>query len=539
MSALSILIIGSGVEGLMMAAQLLHHGVQPLIVDAKFGPDKSHQLIQLSPRSQELLSQLELLTKLQGPLHHYKHLAVSPSDVRWNIEALLSDSTAFPYFRLVSLFELERVLIQYLTTHACKIRWGTAVENLVEGDHYVSGRLRKVESHEEENFRVDWVIAADGASSRIRNVVGLSSPTESRERQKLLAVELAFQPVEEEVPAVLDATLAQTIRLQQHKVRKTAVFPLQGEEKVLVLSAINSDNLAAEIKNLLLEFPAEVEARVIPSSVQLYFWPHAPVGPKASRRVFLIGEAAMALPKDASTAFFSVDHAFQEAWNLGWKLAGVAQGMYHRKILRSYNNERTEVGQSGLSQPHLSYFPLSFLGDKTDSWTQKLKTIFQKETSSEQIAQENLYIAAKLHVHYRNSPVTLHYSSSNRIKAGDRFPFLPIYHEKEQSWTNTYDVFRKIGLTMVVLGNISQQHLHILGQWIKQKYPQGLSLYYIPYSAKNKAVFDAFEMQEFANQVLIVRPDMHIALMSNSLTIDFLDNYFEEILGLNRYSHFD
>lgn len=539
MSAPKILIIGAGVEGLMMAAQLLHHGEQPLIVDAKFGPDKSHQLIQLSPRSMELLAQLGLLAQLQGTEHRYKHVAVSAPDLRWDIGTLLSDSTPYPYFRLVSLFELERVLIQYLTTHACKIRWGTVVANLVEGDREVSGWLRNGETDEEEKLHVDWVIAADRAGSPIRNKVGLPSLSEDRDRKRLLSVELTFQSIEEDVPAVLDASAAQTIRLQQQKSRKSALFPLQGEEKVLVLSSVNSDNLEVEMKKLLLEFPAEVAARVNSSSIQLYFWPDAPIGPKASRRVFFIGEAAMALPKGASAAFFSVDHALQEAWNLGWKLAGVAHGMYNRKILRSYNYERTEAGHSGLSHTHLSAFPLSFLRDKTDSWAQKLKIIISNERVSDKTAQVNVSTAAKLQVHYRNSPLTMHYSSSNHIKAGDRFPFLPLYHEKEQAWTNTHQVFRKTGLTMVVLGNISQQHLHILGQWIKQKYPQGLSLYYIPYSAKNKAVFDAFEVQEYANQVVIVRPDMHIALMSNSLTIDFLDNYFEEILGLNRYSHFD
>ena len=33
-----VLIVGAGPSGLMMAAQLLRHGVQPVIIDSKQGP---------------------------------------------------------------------------------------------------------------------------------------------------------------------------------------------------------------------------------------------------------------------------------------------------------------------------------------------------------------------------------------------------------------------------------------------------------------------------------------------------------------------
>ncbi len=41
-----VLIVGTGPSGLMMAAQLLRHGIQPVIVDVKQGPtDESKALV--------------------------------------------------------------------------------------------------------------------------------------------------------------------------------------------------------------------------------------------------------------------------------------------------------------------------------------------------------------------------------------------------------------------------------------------------------------------------------------------------------------
>jgi len=52
-----VLIIGAGPSGLMMAAQLLRYGVQPIIIDSKEGPTNHSKALAVQARSLEIYPQ--------------------------------------------------------------------------------------------------------------------------------------------------------------------------------------------------------------------------------------------------------------------------------------------------------------------------------------------------------------------------------------------------------------------------------------------------------------------------------------------------
>jgi 2-polyprenyl-6-methoxyphenol hydroxylase-like FAD-dependent oxidoreductase len=54
----SVLIVGAGPSGLMMAAQLLRHGVQPIIIDSKQGPTDQSKALAVQARSLEIYRQM-------------------------------------------------------------------------------------------------------------------------------------------------------------------------------------------------------------------------------------------------------------------------------------------------------------------------------------------------------------------------------------------------------------------------------------------------------------------------------------------------
>lgn len=58
-----------------------------------------------------------------------------------------------------------------------------------------------------------------------------------------------------------------------------------------------------------------------------------------------------------------------------------------------------------------------------------------------------------------------------------------------------------------------------------------MHLYYLPYSDRNKAVFDRFGMRNTMTKMVLVRPDMHIAYINDTLNTGLIDNYMEAILG--------
>src|SRR5579862_4028332 len=58
-----VLIVGAGPSGLMMAAQMLRYGIQPLIIDNKQGPTSYSNALGVQARSMEIYRQLGIADK--------------------------------------------------------------------------------------------------------------------------------------------------------------------------------------------------------------------------------------------------------------------------------------------------------------------------------------------------------------------------------------------------------------------------------------------------------------------------------------------
>src|ERR1700743_3343100 len=60
----SVLIVGAGPSGLMMAAQLLRYGIQPIIIDSKQGPTNHSKALAVQARSLEIYRQMGVVDRI-------------------------------------------------------------------------------------------------------------------------------------------------------------------------------------------------------------------------------------------------------------------------------------------------------------------------------------------------------------------------------------------------------------------------------------------------------------------------------------------
>jgi len=134
-------------------------------------------------------------------------------------------------------------------------------------------------------------------------------------------------------------------------------------------------------------------------------------------------------------------------------------------------------------------------------------------------------------ISYRDSPVSVNLSHATLIKAGDRLPYLKVFDQKKQQETDLHEWCGKPGFTIIALGKLQEIDLFTLARWITQKYPANLNFFYLPPSAKNQPVFDAFEIKENQKKAIIVRPDMHIGFLNDVVDIDMMDNYLQNVVG--------
>src|SRR5690606_41663269 len=120
----------------MMAAQLLRHGIQPMIIDAKPGPDREPQAMLVHARALELFRQLGMADSLlaQGRSDYAIQLfgRGAPKGLM-DFSALAAD-TAFPFIQRTGQEGLARLPSSRLKENVCHHGYETCLVFSTQAD---------------------------------------------------------------------------------------------------------------------------------------------------------------------------------------------------------------------------------------------------------------------------------------------------------------------------------------------------------------------------------------------------------------------
>jgi len=124
----SVLIIGAGPSGLMMAAQLLRYGILPVIIDSKQGPTNQSKALAVQARSMEIYRQLGIVDQVIKGGKPAAGVQINQEGATVATLALHEaglGQTLFPYVFMFPQSKNERVLLDYLTVNCCPVYWNT------------------------------------------------------------------------------------------------------------------------------------------------------------------------------------------------------------------------------------------------------------------------------------------------------------------------------------------------------------------------------------------------------------------------------
>jgi hypothetical protein len=162
-----------------------------------------------------------------------------------------------------------------------------------------------------------------------------------------------------------------------------------------------------------------------------------------------------------------------------------------------------------------------------------LTSIISKLFSNKNIRKRIFKTISQIGIGYRESNISLHLSQSAAIKAGDRLPYLEVWDEKKQEKTDLHLWCNRPGFVLLILGFMAEKELFKLAKWLNKSFSEQIQLFYLPHSEKNGHIFERFELEKTHLKMVLIRPDMHIAFMSESTDLSLLANYLENILGMN------
>ncbi|HQX66714.1 MAG TPA: FAD-dependent monooxygenase, partial [Ottowia sp.] len=332
-----VLIAGAGPAGMVTALELARHGVPSVLVTAELQVSQGSRAIVFTRRSMEILQQVGVDRRMsENGLPWRFGNSIYQGRTVFRMEAPHdADDRFFPMLNIQQQYLEEYLLDACAAQPLIDLRWGNKLVRIEPRADHVRATLDTPEG--EYTLEADWLVAADGGRSGIREQLGLKLEGASYEGRFVIADIRIDLPLPTERLAFFDPVWnpGNTILMHRepHGIWRVDYQLPPGEEPD---EALRPESLKARIDAQLAMIghagtPWEMDWCSVYSARALTL-PDYRHG-----RVLFTGDAAHLLP------IFGVRGAntgFQDAQALGWQLAFVVKGLAGEPLLANYSAER-------------------------------------------------------------------------------------------------------------------------------------------------------------------------------------------------------
>ena len=351
-----VLVVGGGPVGLATALFLTHWGIRPLVVD-KRDPTLAPPRAGVSLRTLELFRPLGLVPALEEvgwkayqPMRTvFKDSGLGTTQHRGDLPPRYAQRlrTCGPIDHRQALNQdsLQRVLLAQVRRRGGEVRFGTRLVGFEAGADEVRAQLVDTATGERRETRSAYLIGADGASSGVRQQLGIGMP----DREVLARLNTAF--FRADLGPVLEEWRSQLCLVRNSAVH-AALLAKNGRDQ-WSSHIMDYPGKPAELTELspartveLLR--AAIGDPTVPIELLAVNGWEASYGLAASfrqGRIFLAGDAAHL---QSSAGGLGMNTGIQDGHNLAWKLAAVLRGHASPTLLDSYHPERRAAAQASL-----------------------------------------------------------------------------------------------------------------------------------------------------------------------------------------------
>ena len=340
-----VVVVGGGPVGLCTALGLANHGVPVVLIEADDGVCFGSRAICISRRSLEIIQRLGALPGFlatglpwTGGRSFYRDQEVlhftMPQDAKQKLPPMIN----------LAQYSIEQHLLDAAQARPdlIEIRWQTRVTALeTRADGVQLGLDTPLGGYP---LDADWLVAADGGRSFVRDALGLKLRGTSYEGRYVIVDILMHSERPTERLAYFDPPCnpgsTVLVHKQPHDVWRIDYQLRDGEDPD---AAIRPENVLPRVASLL-QMMGET-APWNPIWTGLYKANALTLDRYRHGRVLLTGDAAHLLP------IFGVRGAnsgIDDADNLAWKLAFVIKGLAGEALLDSYSDERVAAARENL-----------------------------------------------------------------------------------------------------------------------------------------------------------------------------------------------
>lgn len=329
MDSVTVLVVGAGPTGLLLAAELHRRGVACLIVDEHDRPLDWDRATVVHPRSLEVFDSLGIAEPLlaAGVKQRWARLH-SDGAVLGEIDLSLCGSR-YPFNIGISEEVTEAILTDYLARHGGTVTRSTRLVDLDVREDGVVATLDQGGSTVQ--VLAKWVVGCDGVRSTVRTLAGIE-----RDGHDIAEPWAVFDATIEDWRQPFEANYAY---LDEIPVILTAL-PGEGWRVYLRPSSDESD-LVEDAARTLRRYLPDVRFRGVANPTRFHCLTSVARSFRKGR-LFLAGDAAHTC---SPAQGHGMNSGLQDAFNLAWKLALVCRGACPETLLDSYEAERRPVAE--------------------------------------------------------------------------------------------------------------------------------------------------------------------------------------------------
>lgn len=506
-----VIIVGAGPTGLALACQLIRYDIDFIIFDRKESITDLSKAIAVQARTLEIYEQMGLATHAveAGAVARAVNI-VTNGEIRSsiNLSDIGKDLSPFPFVLLLEQSKNEQLLYDYLRQHDKTVWWQTALEKVSQTEKQVTATAKNT-SGETREVTAKYLVGCDGAKSLIRRQLNFAFEGTTIDALFYVAdVEMEFAGSHDEVYVSFgaDSFVALFPLKETNFWRIVGNLPDEENEKRegTEIDYEETETLIRETMNL----PLDITNVKWFSTYRVH---SRRVDKFRDGRCFVAGDAAhIHTPAGGQ----GMNTGIGDAYNLAWKLAFVLRGGADESLLDTYNTERLGNAKRLLATTD-RFFEL---GTHDDFLTGFIRThifpfVAEYALQLDFVKQTVFPLVSQIGINYQHSALSHHAGGAEfKVKAGDRMPYFLI-DEK-----SVFDRLREPRFHFLVFSNEEINSGELFeeiekgGRWIDcQRF------------STTPPVAEIFGADKPFS--LLLRPDNHIAFVSEHVSFDELKSY--------------
>lgn len=517
-----VLIVGAGPVGLSLALALARQNVRSLVIERHPGRAEHPRARGVSMRTMELFRQwgnISELLKYEFPKEAIRFIWSESLQGNEVTRIEIKDIHLYPHGPITASFVTQDCVEEYLLHtlqgyQETQTQFSKEMISFEEDDGVVTVRLMNRKNNQEEIVQAQYLIAADGAHSHVRKLLGIEMlGPDNLGRFCNVYCEFDISKWTKHRPSI-------GFFFIDPKLSNRSLFTAYGKNRWIFGMRFTAENKKEDFTDeyclneirRVLEIP-DLVIKIINKS----FWTMAAQIAKQYRhqKIFLVGDAAHRLPP---TGGLGMNTGIQDVHNLAWKLAFVLNHNISDALLDTYYDERAPVAKRNIewsTENAKRFVEIAKAINSGDTEELKIKLHEQQKNlnyegldlgfiyHSKAIMTENDQVLSVLPSKY--IPTTL---------PGSRAPYVQLIKDKKT--ISTLDLFEKDYVLLVG----SDGHAW---QMAANELSQTLSVPLKSYRVANNG--DLSDPENIWHQIyeitttgaVLVRPDGHVSWRSKSM----------------------